>query len=62
MSATALRDSTRDELQKHAEETTAHLLNDRESSAERLHDQIGYVRGLRIAIDVLNEKYAEMHR
>lgn len=62
MSATVLRDNARAKIQKAINDQTTQILNDRDSSAEHLHDMIGYARGLSMAIEVLNTEYAELHR
>lgn len=61
MSATGLRDLIKAALIAEAEAITLAILHDRTSTAEILHDNIGYVRGLKMSIDVMDKHYAEMH-
>jgi hypothetical protein len=62
MSTAALRDMTKQAIARTKDQYTAILLNDRESTGEKVHDQIGFLRGLQTASDILDQEYAEMHR
>lgn len=62
MSAGMLRDSVRKELQVQQQAFVQALLNDTGSDAGLLHDKIGFIRGLAIAEQILDNKYADLNR
>ena len=62
MSAELLRNNTRSRTTGALESELEVLLNDRDGSEAKIHDRIGFIRGMRTALQILDDEYAEMNR
>jgi hypothetical protein len=61
MSATVLRDQVRDDLQKQVREHVGYLADRTSDTLDQLRLNQGRIEGLRIALDLLNQRYRDLN-
>lgn len=61
MSATALRDGAKSDIEELITTETGLLFSRKDISSEEMRDRVAYIRGLNDAIHILTERYRKLH-